>query len=292
MKPTLYKGSKGVIILFSNSDKEKIEKTKGYYQDIVDYCGDLPLMIIGINFHFNEQQKTFLEINFGKLTDYIGFYELTLEKKQNYNQALSTFAQLLIKKSKINEEFKNLLKEKPKNLFKVNNFIELKLEKDDRHKNKYRTNIYINGVKFVQCKYLAFQINRQDLKEFEHINSIDDMEQKDRSRDFLKLEISPEEEFWGHCSNLQAWADNDYDTSLLHRNLAFPLLKKLARLGDPIAKKVFKKEIISRIEEGNKVVVKYLYQKHYLEFFSEEEIEALNLELKKKGINPESFLII
>jgi len=43
---------------------------------------------------------------------------------------------------------------------------------------------------------------------------------------FQNETITPEEEFWGHCSNLQTWVEHNYDTNILDDNLAFPLLKK------------------------------------------------------------------
>lgn len=49
-----------------------------------------------------------------------------------------------------------------------------------------------------------------------------------------KINFLDEIEFWGHCSNLQVWAENNYDTRLLHRNLSSPLLKQLSDLGDSI----------------------------------------------------------
>lgn len=27
-------------------------------------------------------------------------------------------------------------------------------------------------------------------------------------------------EYWGHCSNMQVWAENNYDSRLLHRSIA------------------------------------------------------------------------
>ncbi len=44
--------------------------------------------------------------------------------------------------------------------------------------------------------------------------------------------VSMQELFWGLCSTLQAWAENDYDTRLLHVNLAFPLSRALANAGE------------------------------------------------------------
>ena len=58
--------------------------------------------------------------------------------------------------------------------------------------------------------------------------------------------MSSKTEFRANCSNLQAWVENGYDTRLLHRNLAFPLLKKLTNVGDLHAKKVFKDEIANK----------------------------------------------
>jgi len=152
--------------------------------------------------------------------------------------------------------------------FKVSEYITLNMEQD-------QTFIYVNGERFDQCKYLAFQIDAEETELYEGIQSIDEMEQQDRAQGFKNLNISPEEEFWGHCSNLQAWVENGYDTRLLHRNLAFPLLKKLTQVGDPIAKKVFKEEIIYRLEEDNVNVVRYLFKEGYLDNFSKEEIGFL-----------------
>jgi hypothetical protein len=79
------------------------------------------------------------------------------------------------------------------------------------------TEIYINGKYFMQCFSL----------------------------------IDTEEEFWGHCSNLQAWSEHDYDTRLLKVNLAFPLLEQLAEAGDNLARIKFKEEILKRLLSGS-----------------------------------------
>ena len=92
--------------------------------------------------------------------------------------------------------------------------------------------------------------------------------------------IYPETEFWGHCSNLQVWVENDYNTRLLHRNLAFPLLKRLTELGDPKAKRVFKEEIAQRFLSCYLPVIQFLFFNNYLDYFSEEELELLFHELK------------
>ena len=158
-----------------------------------------------------------------------------------------------------------------KKIFKVNNNITLKLEED-------YTNIYINGELFDQCKYLLFTIPIAEIEYYDEINSIDRAsELLDRSMEGERTyyDISPEEEFWGHCSNLQVWAEHNYDTRLLHRNLAFSLLKKLTEVGDTIAKNVFKEEITKRFLSGNDSVINYLIDEEYLEYLNEEEISEV-----------------
>ena len=75
--------------------------------------------------------------------------------------------------------------------------------------------------------------------------------------------------------NIQAWVDNGYDTRILHRNLAFPLLRELARIGDPIAKEVFKDEVIDRLVSGHSNVILYLFKSNYLDIFTDDELTVL-----------------
>ncbi|MFW9929455.1 MAG: hypothetical protein ACFFD1_08700, partial [Candidatus Thorarchaeota archaeon] len=93
----------------------------------------------------------------------------------------------------------------------------------------HRTIIYVNNHPFRQCMYLLLNIPVEKIKEYDEIKSIDEAASKlNRKMERNHNLIPPETEFWGHCSNIQAWADNNYDTRILHRNLAFPLLKALA----------------------------------------------------------------
>lgn len=152
--------------------------------------------------------------------------------------------------------------------FNINKYITLRLEDGI-------TKIYVGGDLFKQCTYILIDIPVDEISSLKEIKSID--EAVDHLDDFLegesKLQIPPETEFWGHCSNLQVWVENDYDTRLLHRNLAFPLLKKLTELGDPKAKHVFKEEIAKRFSSGNLSVITYLINEGYIKFLSEEELE-------------------
>ena len=160
--------------------------------------------------------------------------------------------------------------------FKVNKYITLKLLDNE-------TIIYVDGEPFRQCKSLFLFNPHKKIEQLE-IKSIDEAaEMLDISLEPIDNQISklpPYVEFWGHCSNLQAWNESGYDTRLIHSNLAFPLLKKLYDKGDPIAKKIFKEEISKRILEGNITVIMYLFLEHYIDYFNDEELKSVIINSK------------
>lgn len=166
--------------------------------------------------------------------------------------------------------------------FEINDLLSLRL-KDGR------TCIYVAGREFTQCKYLLFNIPTRKIEDYDEFNSIDEIKDyysnENEGRGSSEVKITPETEFIGHCSNLQAWYENDYDTRILHSNLSFPLLKKLTEAGDPKAKRVFKDEILMRVESGYEGVIKYLLEENYFDFLDAEECQVvknmLNGELKQ-----------
>lgn len=147
--------------------------------------------------------------------------------------------------------------------FQINSFITLELVEN-------KTILYVNNKEFKQCKILLLNIPSKKHKSFNEINSIDDAEVKFESA--IKRKIEPETEFWGHCSNIQAWVENGYATELLHKSLAFPLLKSLTNEGDQVAKLKFKEEITRRYKYGNYSIQSYLFNESYLSYLSEEDI--------------------
>jgi len=154
--------------------------------------------------------------------------------------------------------------------FQINEYLSLRLEDD-------RTNIYVAGKLFRQCKFLLLNIPIDKLSTLDELESIDEAAEKlDHSleprRDVKEsmYKIPPEVEFWGHCSNLQVWYEYEYNTKLLHSNLAFHLLGKLTKVGDPQAKKVFKEEIADRYNNGVKSVRKYLRSMGFLQYLTTE----------------------
>jgi len=156
--------------------------------------------------------------------------------------------------------------------FVINDYLTLKLEEGN-------TNIYLKGVLLHLCKFLLLNIPVEHVEEeeFEEIESIDIIADRLGWTYWNEVRIispDPETEFWGHCSSLQAWAENGYDTRLLHSKLAFPLLKKLVDAGDPRAQKAFKEEIVKRIASGYPNVVIYLLEGRYLRYLTGAELES------------------
>lgn len=124
---------------------------------------------------------------------------------------------------------------------KISAHIELKLEHN-------QTNIYIDGIYVETCMDIKIIIPKKNVSDYDYINSIDELSEHVSKLDLDNgnYSITPKEKFWGHCSNIQAWVEHDYDTRILHSNLTFPLLKRLTNIGDPLARSVFKAEIAER----------------------------------------------
>ena len=121
-----------------------------------------------------------------------------------------------------------------------------------------------------------------NISSFDEVASIDEAEGNlNRALEF-SVGINPEDEFWGHCSNLQVWDESNYNTNLLHSTIAFPLLKRLSEIGDPKARRVFKESITKRIESNYIPTIIYLVMSHYIDFFIQEEFEVLIKDIKRR----------
>ena len=189
--------------------------------------------------------------------------------------------------------------------FNINEFLQLKLEKGI-------TVIYVNNMRVIQCKYLLLNNQTKNSEEVKIIRkevtvdvqaeNLDHSLEVDDDNDNV-IDIPPEVEFWAHSSNLQAWYENNYNTEVLHSNLAFPLLRKLTEAGDKMAKKVFKMEIMKRFRCRNLNVMTFLIKEGYLDQLTIEESDDLYQELdfktykklqkllRKSNKNKEGFVV-
>ena len=157
--------------------------------------------------------------------------------------------------------------------FQINEFLSVKLEDDE-------CVIYVNGKPFNQCSYILISVPKIDANI--DLDCIDQFaEHYSTEHEKVKEIIDKRTELFAHASNLQAWYEHDYDTRILHSNLSFPLLKKLAAEGDLLARKVFKDEVVVRIASGYENVIIFLLKEDYLDIFSKEEFLLLFEENKK-----------
>ncbi len=148
-------------------------------------------------------------------------------------------------------------------IFKINDKISLKLE------NK-KTNIYVNNKLFLNCKAILINISGMEFSNLHDLNSIDEaVEKLEKKR--LNIKIPSHIEFWAHCSNIQAWAELNYDSDILNYRLAFPLLRELTAEGDLIAKKRFKEEIVKKFEIGYIPIIHFFIIENYLRYFNKDE---------------------
>lgn len=156
--------------------------------------------------------------------------------------------------------------------FYINDHLILRAEKG-------RINIYVGGEKFKTCKFLPIKIDLNDEEQMQaqaEARSIDELEST-----FGDVSQKPPtglfiwEEMQAHASNLQVWAEHDYSTNLLHRSLAFPLLRKLTELGDETAARVFRREVKKRFLSGYPPVQEYLHEEGYLKFLSKKVLDEI-----------------
>lgn len=138
--------------------------------------------------------------------------------------------------------------------FVVNEYITLKFENKE-------TNIYVKKNNIFN---LLFSIQAIELDDF--------FQEGPENLNPELNDLPPEKRFEVDCAILKAWAESNYDGRLLHANLALPVLEELYKVGDPMAKKALKEEIVKRYLESDYEVQYNLQDEGFLEYVSIEEI--------------------
>jgi len=219
---------------------------------------------------------------FGILILYIKIRDTISIRRFNYSGAHGSRFRAEIDIERLIDEPIELIGEKKVDLdvktFKISDYITLKLENN-------KTKIYVKGEKFMNCMFLMLTIPKHDITIYDEVESIDDaVDILDGSMEHERqtYDITPEEEFMGHCSNIQAWVENNYNTRILHSNISFPLLKQLVNAGDEMAKKVFGEEVVSRYLKGNATVRVFLNLGGFFNYLKKEQLLFLVTELIEK----------
>ena len=277
-------GANGAMFLYDITNPLTLAHLPDWIRLIRGHAGDIPIILVGTKLHLERSRAVTREggLEFAQRYNLSSFVELSSKTGQNVERVFEVITEKLFERYNrntirnqpyipINNYQSKKKRRTVKKEFKINKKLTLKLENN-------RTNIYVDGKLFNQCKYLLLNISTNKIRDYDIIASIDEAaERLDRSLEGRNshFTISPKTEFWGHCSNIQAWYENNYDTRILHRNLAFPLLKSLAAANDALAKKVFKEEIALRLESGYPSVVFYLIERKYLKLLTEEELNTI-----------------
>jgi small GTP-binding protein len=274
--PTYCLGANAAFLLYDITRPSSLNNISEWARIVRQRGGNIPIMLIGSKINLSKRSRQ-VPRNYGiqiaEANNLAAFVEICPETGQNVDNAFNVLTALSLERTERNTPVRiqpklTPIRIKPK--FKINEYLELRLENG-------RTNIYVGGMLFNQCKYLLLKMPSENFKNLEDVNSIDEAaEYLDRSMERVNhYHISPEVEFWGHCSNLQAWYENNYDTRILHRNLAFSLLKALVEAGDKIAKREFKEQVALRLESGYPSVVIFLVNQGYLNYLTDEEVETI-----------------
>jgi small GTP-binding protein len=309
--PTYCLGANAAFLLYDVTRSQTLDNIGEWINIVHQKGGDIPIMLIGTNLDLAEDNREVPReygIEVAKKNELSAFAEVSAKTGQNVDKAFKKLAELTLKRIEgrdynqsdetpykyaeedvFDEEFvpidyiDEFAYESQFNIsnaefiethlinpdFEINDHLSLRLENN-------KTNIYVGGRLFSQCKYLLLDISKGKNTELKKIDSIDEAEAKlDKRMENDHSIITSKTEFWGHCSNLQAWYENSYDTRILHRNIAFPLLRELVKEGDILARKVFKQEVAKRLESGYPSVVLYLIEEDYLNCLSYEELDAV-----------------
>lgn len=176
----------------------------------------------------------------------------------------------------------------------INEFLSIRLV--DGH-----TEIFVGDKLIQKCHLLIMNIPTKETNRLKQIDSVDELveyaeenrltqdlilEDGWRRNGFYEVikELTQEEEFWAHSSTIQAWTESGYDTRLLDMRLAFPILKELTRIGDSVARRIFKDEIFKRMKSGYPQVLIFLAKEGFLNFLTEEEQRTLFQEINLKKV--------
>lgn len=267
-----FDSSNGAIIFYDITNPGTLDRIPEWIQMIRKFAGEIPIILVGIRVNLENQEVSKEEVMmFKEKFNLSEYFEISAGTREIIPKMFEELTRLILKNYNIDHGKINYIVKYENLKHKVNEYITLKLEFT-------LTNIYVKGRKFNQCRHLLLGIPVDDIGDYDEIDSIDEaleIFRKGANSNYRPIYITPKQEFWGHCSNIQAWVEHNYDTRLLHSNLAFPLLKELVDVGDPQAKRGFKEEIAMRLESGYPSVIEFLKKEKYLKYLSREELKSI-----------------
>jgi hypothetical protein len=128
------------------------------------------------------------------------------------------------------------------------------------------------------CRYALILTKGEDTAEF---TNMDELIEKRAMKEFearqylAKEDWTIEQEVQVHASNLQAWAENDYDPCLLDSKIAKPLLRELCKV-DESAKRRFQAIVLESFMLAGKELREFLWIQYYNDLY-----EVMNVVILK-----------
>lgn len=253
------------------------EKAKEFYQKALD-----------IDYHDLTLIRDFYEvlIKLGEFETAKFWLNRHLEEEHNWMEswALKEKAYLFLRqnnKPKVFDILKTLLQKSPNNIKRIvkdSRFNEV--VKTEEFKllitpiKEFKVNNYIRIIQTIggfslhigdQRKIICSNLKLINPYAEEYFHSFEDIPEGYEN-------LKKDDEFWGLCSCLQAWAENNYNCDFLHESLSLFLLDELCKLGDPLATKVFSQEIAKMLKNGDYHIQEYLRTQGYLSHLTQEEL--------------------
>jgi tetratricopeptide (TPR) repeat protein len=201
-------------------------------------------------------------------------------KREHFEEAIAILRELVnelyynLEKIKKDDRFQPLFEmdefhevSEPDTEYQVNDYISLKLFGS-------HSVIFVCDEYYASCYKVLLTIPVEKIEVYEDIDAIDEIiEQYNKDKPPKEdIDITPEEEFWGHCSNMQAWVDNEYDMRLIADNLGFGILKKMVEVCNQKALTRLKEEIIKRLRSSSSNVLTYLLREEFIAYLTAEDI--------------------
>jgi hypothetical protein len=197
------RGALGAIIISDISKSDFRYNLDNTIDNIRENSGDIPIVLLIFKNHSKEIQIISGVESMLTADNYDGslLAEISLKPIQNPELISTKLAEHIIERCILLPPPTPLKRPRTaRTEFIINKYLKLRLEYGN-------TNIYVGGRLFKQCKYLLLDIPVNNTIDYNEIESIDEAAEKldhsmERGRQ-RKFHISPDIEFWGHCSNLQ-----------------------------------------------------------------------------------------
>ena len=159
---------------------------------------------------------------------------------------------------------------------KINDYLSVREEGDT-------WNIYVANRIVNECEYKLYNISPEEIYNSKDYSSAQEYYTKNVDSNLKKVNFDQA------CTILKEWYKYQYNTTLLTRDGAFPLLKMLYIAGEPVALQVFESELLISFIKGDQDTINYLINDDYEDYLAPYELQQLPK--KSKNLIQKAFII-